>query len=138
MNECTKQKVKAKKKKKKNSIGKQINEKGRKILTPKQILQRLTLALGQVKSGNTSKNLQNEILQIIYSLYRPKEITEKVYNNMINSVKLQNKMHTMFMNSKNTKTYDPHRLLLNLSDKINLKKVINMLLYQIYAIHAKI
>ena len=57
---------------------------------------------------------------------------------MINSVKLQNRMHTMFMNSKNTKTYDPHRLLLNLSDKINLKKVINMLLYQIYAIHAKI
>ena len=57
---------------------------------------------------------------------------------MINSVKLQNRMHTMFMNSKNNKTYDPHRLLLNLSDKINLKKVINMLLYQIYAIHGKI
>ena len=42
-------------------------------------------------------------------------------------------MDTIFMNSENGKTSDPHRLLLNLSDKINLKKVINMLLYQILA-----
>ena len=44
------------------------------------------------------------------------------------------------MNSKNNKTSDRHRLLLNLTDKINLKKVINMLLYQIlaYIIHRKI
>ena len=40
-------------------------------------------------------------------------------------------MDTVFMNSKNSKTSDPHRLLLNLTDKINLKKVINTLLYQI-------
>ena len=38
-------------------------------------------------------------------------------------------MDTVFMNSENNKTFDPRRLLLNLSDKINLKKVINMLLY---------
>ena len=38
-------------------------------------------------------------------------------------------MDTVFMNSENSKTFDPRRLLLNLSDKINLKKVINMLLY---------
>ena len=39
-------------------------------------------------------------------------------------------MDTIFMNSENSKTSDPHRLLLSLSDKINFKKVINMLLYQ--------
>ena len=49
-------------------------------------------------------------------------------------------MDTMPMNSKNSKTFEPHRLLLNLTDKINLKKVINMLLYQIlaFAIYGKI
>ena len=48
-----------------------------KILTPKQMLQRLPIALAQVKAGNTSENLLNEIRQIIYSLYRTKEITKK-------------------------------------------------------------
>ena len=59
-----------------------------KILTPKQMLQRLPIALAQVKAGNTSENLLNEIRQIIYSLYRAKEITKKVYNNIMNSIKL--------------------------------------------------
>ena len=58
-----------------------------KILTPKQMLQRLPIALAQVKAGNTSENLLNEIRQIIYSLYRAKEITKKVYNNITNSIK---------------------------------------------------
>ena len=48
-----------------------------KILTPKQMLQRLLLAFAQVKAGNTSENLLNEIRQIIYSLYQAKEITKK-------------------------------------------------------------
>ena len=52
------------------------------------MLQRLPIALVQVKSGNTSENLLNEIRQIIYSLYRIKEITKKVYNNIMNSIKL--------------------------------------------------
>ena len=39
------------------------------ILTPKQMLQRLPIALAQVKGDNTSQNLLNEIRQIIYSLY---------------------------------------------------------------------
>ena len=59
-----------------------------KILTPKQMLQRLPIALAQVKIGNTSKNLLNKIRKIIYSLYRAKEITKKVYNNIMNSIKL--------------------------------------------------
>ena len=40
----------------------------------------------------------------------------------MNSIKLSNRMDTCFTNSENSKTYDPHRLLLNLSDKINLKR----------------
>ena len=61
---------------------------GLKILTPKQMLQRLRIALAQVKAGNTSENLLNEIRQIIYSLYRAKEITKKVYSNIMNSIKV--------------------------------------------------
>ena len=52
---------------------------GLKILTPKQMLQRLPIALAQVKAGNNSENLLNEIRQIVYSLYQskksPKEYT---------------------------------------------------------------
>ena len=61
---------------------------GLKILTPNQILKRLPIALAQVKSGNNSESLLNEIRQIVYSLYRSKEITKKVYNNIINSIKV--------------------------------------------------
>ena len=52
------------------------------------MLQRLPTTLAQVKAGNTSENLLNEIRQIIYSLYRAKEITKKVYNKILNSIKL--------------------------------------------------
>ena len=58
---------------------------GFKILTTKQMLQK---ALAQVQSGNTSENVLNEIRQIIYSLYRAKEIAKKVYSNIINLLKL--------------------------------------------------
>ena len=98
-----------------------IHEEGFKILTPKQMLQRLPIALAQVKAGNTSEKLLNEIRQIIYSLYRAKETTKKIYNNITNSIKVLNRMDTIFMSSENSKTFYPHRLLLNLSDKINLK-----------------
>ena len=57
-----------------------------KILIPKQMLQRLPIALAQVKAGNNSENLLNEIRQIVYSLYQSKEITKKVYNNIIKSI----------------------------------------------------
>ena len=53
-----------------------------KILTPKQLLQRLPIVLTQVKVGSSSENLLNEIRQIVYSLYQSKEITKKVYNNI--------------------------------------------------------
>ena len=57
-----------------------------KLLTPKQKLQRITIALAQVKVGNKSENLLNEIGQLIYSLYQTKEITKKPYNNIMNSI----------------------------------------------------
>ena len=57
-------------------------------LTPNQMLKRLPIALAQVKAGNNSESLLNEIRQIVYSLYRSKEITKKVYNNIINSIKV--------------------------------------------------
>ena len=57
-----------------------------KILTPKQMLQILPIALAQVKAGNNSENLLNEIKKIVYSLYQSKEITKKVYNNIIKSL----------------------------------------------------
>ena len=56
-----------------------------KLLTPKQMLQRLPKALAQVKAGNNSESLLNEIRQIVYSLYQSKQITRKVYNNIIKS-----------------------------------------------------
>ena len=61
---------------------------GTKILTPKQMLQRLPIALVQVKAGNNSGNLLNEIRKIVYSLYQSKKITKKVYNNIIKSIQI--------------------------------------------------
>ena len=51
--------------------------KGLTILTPKQMLQRLPIPLAQVKAGNNSESLLNEIRQIVYSLYQSKGITKK-------------------------------------------------------------
>ena len=59
---------------------------GLKILTPKQMLQRLPIALAQVKAGNNSESLLNKIRQIVYSLYQSKQITKKVYSNIIKSI----------------------------------------------------
>ena len=52
------------------------------------MLPRLPIALAQLKAGNNSESLLNEIRQIIYSLYQSKAITKKVYNNIIKSVKV--------------------------------------------------
>ena len=55
-------------------------------LTPIQMFQRLPIALAQVKAWNNSESLLNEIRQIVYSLYQSKQITKKVYNNIIKSI----------------------------------------------------
>ena len=60
--------------------------KGLKILTPKQMLQKLPIALAQVKAGNNSESLLDEIRQLVYSLHQSKQITERVCNNIIKSI----------------------------------------------------
>ena len=69
-------------------FNKQQKGKGLKILTPKQMLQRLPIALAQVKADNNSESLLKEIWQIVYSLYQSKQITKKVYNNIIKSINI--------------------------------------------------
>ena len=73
--------------KKKKAVEDQTKGTGLKILTPKQMLQRLPIALAKVKAGNNSEIFLNEIRQIIYSLYRSKQITKKLYNHIIKSVR---------------------------------------------------
>ena len=58
----------------------------------------------------------------MYSLYPAKEITKKIYNNIINSINTQYKMDIIFIISENSKTSGPYTILLNLSDKIDLKR----------------
>ena len=83
------------------------------------MLQRLPIALTQVKAGNASENLWNQMHQIVYSLFRENKITARLYNNTVNSIQIQYKMDTIFMNSKKGKISDFHRLLISLSDKIH-------------------
>ena len=64
------------------------NGTGLKILTSKQIFQRLPIALAQIKAGNNSESLLKEIRQIAYSLYQSKGITKKVYNIVTKSIKV--------------------------------------------------
>ena len=52
------------------------------------MLQRLPIALAQVKAGNNSESSLNKIRQIVYSLYQSKEMTKKVHNNIIKSIQI--------------------------------------------------
>ena len=108
---------------------------GLKILTPKQMLQRLPIALAQVKAGTNSESLLNEIRKIVCSLYQSKQITKKVYNNIIKPIYLCIKMNTTFMNSENNKTSKPHVLTLKLTNKLDLRigeKIIALSNFSIY------
>ena len=60
--------------------------KGLKILTPNQMLSRLPITLAQLKAGNNSEKLINEITEILYFLYRSKNMTKQVYNSLINYI----------------------------------------------------
>ena len=61
--------------------------KGLKILTNKQMLNRLPILLAQIQVGNNSKSLKNELRQILYLLYRSKVLTKTLYNNLIKSIR---------------------------------------------------
>ena len=68
------------------SAAERRNQQGQrlKILTPDQMLDRLPISLAQLKAGNNSQKLINEIRQLLYSLYRSKKLTKTIYNNLIN------------------------------------------------------
>ena len=53
------------------------------------MLQRLPIDLAKLKAGNNSKIFLNEIRQIVYSLHQSKQITKKVYKNIIKSIQLR-------------------------------------------------
>ena len=59
---------------------------GLKVLTPDQMLSRLPISLAQLKAGNNSQKLKNEIRQILYSFYRSKKLTKTIYNHLINAI----------------------------------------------------
>ena len=59
---------------------------GLKTLTPDQMLSRLPISLAQLKAGNNSEKLKNEIRQLLYSLSRSKKLTKTIYNNLINTI----------------------------------------------------
>ena len=57
-----------------------------KILTPNQMLSRLPISLAQLKAGNNSEKLKNEIQQLLYSLYRPKQLTKQLYKSLVDTI----------------------------------------------------
>ena len=101
------------------------------------MLSRLPISLAQIQAGNNSNKLKNEIRQLLHSLYRSKNMTKQVYNNLIKPIWIKNiiiiiiiivtvkgihyKMDTIFMNTENSKTNEPHRFKLGLADKLKLK-----------------
>ena len=78
---------------------------GRKILSPDQMINRLPISLAQLKAGNNLEKLNNEIIQLLYSLYRSKKFAKTIYNNLIN---------TLF---KNSKTNESHIFRLTLTNR---------------------
>ena len=69
-------------------LGSDTSKKGEglKILTNKQMFNRLPILLAQIQAGNNSKSLKDEARQILYWLYRSKVLTKTVYNNLIKSI----------------------------------------------------
>ena len=59
---------------------------GLKILTPNQMLSRLPISLAQLKAGNNSEKLKNEIRQLLYSLYRSKKLTKQLYRSLVDVI----------------------------------------------------
>ena len=66
----------------------QLNQSGQglKIQTPNQMLSRLPISLAQLKAGNNSEKLKNEIRQLLYSLYRSKKLTKQLYKSLVDII----------------------------------------------------
>ena len=76
-------------KKIKGGIASRAKGEGLKILTNKQMLNRLPISLAQIQAGNNSKSFKNELRQILYSLYKSKVLTKTVHNNLINVIRAE-------------------------------------------------
>ena len=59
---------------------------GVRILIPKQLITRLLILLAQLKAGNNSEKLKDEIRQLLHSLYRSKKLSRTIYNSLINDI----------------------------------------------------
>ena len=59
---------------------------GLKTLTPNQMLSTLPIILAKLKAGNNSEKLKNEIRQLLYSLYRSKNLTKQLYKSLIDII----------------------------------------------------
>ena len=59
---------------------------GLKILTPDRMLSRLPITKARLKAGYNSQKLINEIIQLLYSLYRSRKVTKTIYNHLINAI----------------------------------------------------
>ena len=72
----------------KESAAERRNQQGEglKILTPSQMLSRLPICLAQLKAGNNSEKLKNEIRQLLYSLYRSKKLTKQLYKSLVDII----------------------------------------------------
>ena len=68
-----------------NQLEQQKGE-GLKILTPNQMLSRLPITLAQLKAGNNSEKIKNEIRQLLYSLYRSKKLTKQLYKSLVDII----------------------------------------------------
>ena len=60
--------------------------KGLKIMTPNELITRLPILLAQKQAGSNSQKLNNEIRQILCSLYRSNNLSKTIYNHLINSI----------------------------------------------------
>ena len=79
------------------------------------MLSRLPISLAQLKVGNNSEKLQNEIRQLLYSLYRSKKLSKTIYNNLMKT------MEIIFMNTLYSKTNEPNKFMYQFTDKLNFK-----------------
>ena len=67
--------------------GDEVKEwKGLKILIPNKLLTRFPILLAQIKAGNNSYKLKNEIIKTLYLLYQHNKVTKKVYNSLMKSL----------------------------------------------------
>ena len=68
------------------ATGEEQKGQGLKVMAPQQMITRLQILLAQLKAGNNSQKLKNEIRQIVYSLYGSKNLSKTIYNHLISTI----------------------------------------------------